>query len=568
MEQTHPLFRFAELLYGDETANAARTEELRQFLDTAPQPVEKIRSLIAEASATDGYAAFHAARFVDQVRALAALRCRAGEGTFRVLDIGVAPVTPLYAKLIDDIELQTSGLRWPTPAEDIARKFGSMAHHYIDLEEESFAERWPDLGGRFDAVLFCEVIEHVRASPQEMVADLIWLLRPGGHAVISTPNAFSREWVSRLLTGRKTDTVYTRAERHAHTGRHSHVREYTPLELREAIAAAGGETVHEGLFDWYGDPSNHPLQQVSARQAMMFVVRQKSEAGASAKEPMKQNSSEPELPDDQPRVSTVSRERSLVLAPPIEVASEAECIWYHTFTKPNGSLIRGPWDYRHNVDDYLGHLDFRGKSVLEVGPASGFLTIAMEQRGAAVTAIDVRDDEPWEPVPRSDRDVAGWMQLRGPHILKHKKAWWYSQKLFGGSADISYCGASALTDLADVLHFDVFLIGAILQHLRHPMDLLWAASKIADQVVVTERFVPKNESAGAVAEFLPARNNDVIGSWWQLSSEAITNAMNVFGFERTSMRQFDCRLWDLHSADIELDTKREVPMFNLVFERG
>src|SRR5512142_2424432 len=98
MQQAHTLIRFAELLYRDEAANAERTEHASQFLASAPQPVENIRSLVAAAAAADRYAAFHATRFVDQVRALAALRRRAPAQTYRVLDIGVAPVTPLYAK--------------------------------------------------------------------------------------------------------------------------------------------------------------------------------------------------------------------------------------------------------------------------------------------------------------------------------------------------------------------------------------------------------------------------------------------------------------------------------------
>ena len=257
----------------------------------------------------------------------------------------------------------------------------------------------------------------------------------------------------------------------------------------------------------------------------------------------------------------------LELAAPIDVTSEAECNWYHTFTKPDGSIIRGPWDYRHNVDDYLGHCDFRGKSVIEFGPASGFLTVAMEKRGASVTAIDVSDNEPWEAVPRADRDISGWMRSRSPTMLKMKKSWWYTQKLYNCSANVSYCGVSGINALVDTLHFDVCLIGGILQHVRYPLDLLWATSKIADRVIVTERFLPRYENAGPVAEFLPAGDNDVVGSWWQFTSGVVTNAMNVFGFERASMTRFDCRKWDLQTPDIERDISREIPMFNLLFER-
>jgi 16S rRNA A1518/A1519 N6-dimethyltransferase RsmA/KsgA/DIM1 with predicted DNA glycosylase/AP lyase activity len=38
------------------------------------------------------------------------------------------------------------------------------------------------------------------------------------------------------------------------------------------------------------------------------------------------------------------------------------------------------------VDDYLGHVELRGKRILEIGPASGFLTVEMEKRGALLAA--------------------------------------------------------------------------------------------------------------------------------------------------------------------------------------
>ena len=53
-----------------------------------------------------------------------------------------------------------------------------------------------------------------------------------------------------------------------------------------------------------------------------------------------------------------------------------------------GKII-GLWDLRQTVDDYLGRIDFAGKRVLEIGPASGFLTIEMERRGADVVAVEL-----------------------------------------------------------------------------------------------------------------------------------------------------------------------------------
>ena len=61
--------------------------------------------------------------------------------------------------------------------------------------------------------------------------------------------------------------------------------------------------------------------------------------------------------------------------------------------------MNGDWDLRRGVDDYLGKVVFAGKRVLEIGPASGFLTFEMEKRGAEVTSVEVTAEHGWDFVP-------------------------------------------------------------------------------------------------------------------------------------------------------------------------
>src|SRR5690349_578991 len=89
-------------------------------------------------------------------------------------------------------------------------------------------------------------------------------------------------------------------------------------------------------------------------------------------------------------------------AEPMRNTAATECDWYHTVDIPGHGLIRGGWDLRDCVDDYLGRQQFAGCSVIEIGPASGFLTTMMEKRGASVTAVDTPLDTVWEFVPRRD----------------------------------------------------------------------------------------------------------------------------------------------------------------------
>ena len=66
---------------------------------------------------------------------------------------------------------------------------------------------------------------------------------------------------------------------------------------------------------------------------------------------------------------------------------------------PNHGKVEGDWDLRDGMINYLGNIDLQGATVLELGPASGFLTFEMELRGAQVTALEVLDDPGWDFVP-------------------------------------------------------------------------------------------------------------------------------------------------------------------------
>ena len=79
-----------------------------------------------------------------------------------------------------------------------------------------------------------------------------------------------------------------------------------------------------------------------------------------------------------------------------------ECSFYHHMDLPVVGEVGSGWDLRPTVDTYLGNLDFRGKRVLDVGAASGFLTFEMEARGAEVVSFDMVHGSQWNVVPYND----------------------------------------------------------------------------------------------------------------------------------------------------------------------
>jgi O-methyltransferase len=52
----------------------------------------------------------------------------------------------------------------------------------------------------------------------------------------------------------------------------------------------------------------------------------------------------------------------------------ADCDFYHTIVLPDGRIIEGKWDLRGHESVYLGRQSFAGKRVLEIGPATGWIS--------------------------------------------------------------------------------------------------------------------------------------------------------------------------------------------------
>jgi hypothetical protein len=92
-----------------------------------------------------------------------------------------------------------------------------------------------------------------------------------------------------------------------------------------------------------------------------------------------------------------------IFANPRKVEDVADCFFTTRWNSRGRRVIEDrDWDLRGRVDEYLSNVDFAAQRVLEIGPASGFLTFEMEKRGADVISVEVTDEHGWDFVPYPD----------------------------------------------------------------------------------------------------------------------------------------------------------------------
>ena len=162
----------------------------------------------------------------------------------------------------------------------------------------------------------------------------------------------------------------------------------------------------------------------------------------------------------------------------------AECYFYHCMTLPEVGEVGTEWDLRPNVAAYLGNTDFAGKRVLEIGPASGFLTMHMERAGADVISVDLPDSVGWDTVPRPSVTPA-LLESRKVFMRRLQNAFWFTHEKMELKSRLIYVRPQ---DLPDALGpFDVATITAVLIHTRDPLGILCRCAALrAKRIIVTE----------------------------------------------------------------------------------
>ena len=231
-------------------------------------------------------------------------------------------------------------------------------------------------------------------------------------------------------------------------------------------------------------------------------------------------------------------------AEPRHVTNVDECYFYHHMDLPGLEEVGRGWDLRKTIDDYLGHFDFRGKRVLDVGTASGFLTFEMEKRGAEVVSFDRSSSADWQLVPFGAKgfDVAKAQAAMKTFMDPLRNGYWLAHRLLNSRARVYYGDIYNIPD--EIGQFDVVFLGMVLPHLREPFYALAQTARLSRDAVIITQQAPKDQAP--IASFIPnARMNPDNASsydaWWVFSEGCFREMLEVLGFKIESLtRQCTC----------------------------
>jgi tRNA (mo5U34)-methyltransferase len=195
--------------------------------------------------------------------------------------------------------------------------------------------------------------------------------------------------------------------------------------------------------------------------------------------------------------------------------------WYHTIDLGHSIVTPGIYDHRPYLHHYGLPDDLLGKSVLDIGAASGFFAFEFERRGAQVTATELPRwfDHDFGPNYRPDQtEETGQRYLHQP--LEVAKAVLGSQIT---QKQLTIYDISPET----VGMFDIVFCGSLLVHLTDPIKALWNIASVTREKTIIATVIMPDKEPRPLALMHGQMSGD---SWWLPNRACLESLAACAGF--------------------------------------
>jgi glycosyltransferase involved in cell wall biosynthesis/SAM-dependent methyltransferase len=138
-------------------------------------------------------------------------------------------------------------------------------------------DRFPYDDASFDTVICGELVEHLPTDPMFLMSEINRILKPGGHLLLTTPNAASLRAIDAVLHSYHPAffNTYLRPRQSGENEEARHAREYTAKEAYQLLVDAGFEIelLETGDFARDGIEAHRWVERMLAEQKMETVLR-------------------------------------------------------------------------------------------------------------------------------------------------------------------------------------------------------------------------------------------------------------------------------------------------------